>query len=108
MKPEIKPDDLQTWAGYIQQKLFASFVFSEHLVGVQHNKDVKTGLEEQAQQSSFPTPQKGVHLSIIQTYTCTESFPQTERLCDARINELQHLMDFIYNQSALLPLGEKL
>lgn len=58
MKPEIKPDDLQTWAGYIQHKLFASFVFSEHLVGVQHNKDVKTGLEEQAQQSSFPTPQK--------------------------------------------------
>lgn len=55
MKPETKPD-LQIWAGYIQQELFALFVFSEQSVGVQQNKDVKIGLEEQAQQSSSPTP----------------------------------------------------
>lgn len=45
-----------TWAEYIQSKLFALFVFSEQSRRVHQENDAKTGLEEQAQQSSFPHP----------------------------------------------------
>lgn len=35
-------------------------------------------------------------------------FSSGQRLRDARWNELHHLMDFIFNQSAPLSLAEKL
>ena len=108
MKPETKLD-IQTWAGYIQQELFALFVFSEQSDGVQQDRDVKIGLEEQAQQSSFPHPPEKkpfLHDALIHMHRVFSSNGQ--RLRDARINELHHLMGFIFNQSAPLPLAEKL
>jgi len=68
VKPETKPD-IQTWAGYIQQELSALFVFSQQSYGVQHDRDVKIGLEEQAQQSSFPYSSKKKPSSPWCTYT---------------------------------------
>lgn len=72
MKPETKLD-IQTWAGYIQQELFALFVFSEQSGGVQQDRDVKIGLEEQAQQSSPPPPRPPKKKSLVGKFLTSTS-----------------------------------
>lgn len=69
-----KPDT-QTWAEYIWLELFALFDFSEQSGRFQKENDAKTGLEEQAQQSSFPHPLKKKAFSPW----CRESFSQVDR-----------------------------
>lgn len=106
MKPETKLD-IQTWAGYIQQELFALFVFSEQSGGVQQDRDVKIGLEEQAQQSSSLPPQRRLplHDALIHMYRAFSSNGQ--RLHDARINELHHLTDFYLQSKCTSPFSRK-
>lgn len=78
VKSETKLD-IQTWAGYIQQELLALFVFPEQSDRVQQDRDVRTGLEEQAFFLLPPPLKKEAFLSVMHSYTCTESFPQMDR-----------------------------